>query len=114
MKKLIATVLSFLLFLTICLPSLQSSFPDSGGYIDRDFLCRWIAAVKGDRLVLDTAAQDESICSGTISASPHYQYRKNCVRKCEPLAIADQILKSAQETTVAIEDRVRSILALRL
>lgn len=113
MKKLTATVLLTLLFLTIRLPSLQSFFPDSDGYIDRNILCRWIAAGKGDRVVLDAVANGEPICHGAISVRPHFQYGKNCVSRCEPFTIADQIVEGAKETVVAVKERVRLIFAVR-
>lgn len=113
MKKLIATVLLTVLFLTIGLPSLQSFFPDSVGYIDRNILCRWISDAKRDRLMLDAVANGEPICRGAISVRLHYHYGKNCVASCEPFTIADQIVEGAKETVIAVRERVRLILALR-
>lgn len=113
MKKLIATVLLTLVSLTVCLPWLRSFSPESDGYMDRNILCRWIGAAERDRLMIEAVAEGEPICPETIAVRPHYQYGKNCVRRCEPFTIADQIVKSAKETAVAIKERVRLVFAVR-
>ena len=113
MKKLIATVLLTLMFVTVGLPLLQSFLPETGGYIDRKILCRWIGAAERDRPMLEAVAAGEPICPETIAVRPHYQYGKNCVRTCEPLAIADQIFESAKETAVAIEESLRLLFTVR-
>ena len=113
MRKLISIIPLGLLILTIGLPSLQSFLPESDVYLDRTILCRWIAAAKGDPLILDAVAQDESICPGAMQASPHYPYGKNCASKCDPLSIADEIVHGARETAVALKNRVRLIFGMR-
>lgn len=110
MKQLIAVIFT-VVSLAICLPSLPSIVAFSDGYIDRNILCRWIAAADDDRLMPDAVARDESTCPGSISASSHYQYGKNCVSKCEPMAIADRIVAGAKETAEEIRERLKLIFA---
>ena len=108
MKKPIALpILLSLVLLTSSLASLPAYLEELYRDLDRNILCAWLAGHKG-RHMLDAVAKGEPSCPPVFPA-PTDHYRENCIRKCDPLAIVDQVFESAKQTVADVKDEMGSM-----
>ena len=104
MRKLIAVAVVLML---VSAPH-YLSWPDAGGYFDRNILCQLLG--DGDREIrmFDTAV--ESLCP-RLSPAPHtYSNQNNCAVQCDAATIAAQLVETADATATAIRKRLELLL----